>query len=202
MNTQCLIQLSRIIRNTCYYRLATGASQKGNISVSSSDKILLKLLSDVADVVEFTPTQDHRRAKSNFWLSVVEQGISLPSPDPDLATVAQFAGDRRIAQWWDIPGFQDWFLNRQEFRQRVDAMSQLALDEMERILISTDPKTATAKVAVIRMALEASGKLAEANKSREVETTDEKIAKMTQKELEEFIRNRLPVGLISNGNPQ
>jgi hypothetical protein len=166
---------------------------------TNSDKLLIKLLSDVADVVEFTPTQDHRRAKSNLWTSISEQGISLP-PNPELQLVAQYAGDRRIQQWWDIPGFQDWFLNRQEFRQRVDALSQLALDEMERILISTDPKTATAKVAVIRMALEASGKLAEANKKAEVETADEKIAKMTKQELEEFIRNRLPAGLINNGN--
>lgn len=157
--------------------------------MSNSDKLLIKLLSDVADVVEFTPNQDHRRAKSNLWTAVAEQGISLP-PDPPMQLVAQYAGDRRLQQWWDIPGFQDWFLNRQEFRQRVDALSQLALDEMERILTSTDPKTATAKVAVIRMALEASGKLAEASRSRDSDTADEKIAKMSQKELEEFIRER------------
>lgn len=166
-----------------------------------SDNVLTRLLAEISDVVEFTPTKDHRRAKSNFWTSVVEQDVSLP-PDPDMLTVARYAGDRRLEQWWDIPGFRDWFLNRQEFMQRVDTLTQLALDEMERILTSTDPKSNTAKVAVMRMALEAGGKLGANRESSSEETTDDKILRMTRKELEEFIqeKNRLLLPDPKNSN--
>lgn len=145
-------------------------------------------LGKAADVVSFSPTEAQRRAKSNFW-SFFASGEALPPTQVDLALATKYAGDKRITEWWSLEGFADWFSNKDEFRQRVEFLADLALDELYHLI--RDPETqATAKVAAIRMIMDVGKKVAQKAPTEE-SAVGEKIASMDKKQLEEYIKSRL-----------
>lgn len=141
-------------------------------------------LSKGVDVVEFAPSESHRRAKSNFW-SYFTNNESLPPTSVTLSAASKYCGDKRITEWWSISGFEAWFSNKDEFKQRVEFLADLALDQLYSLI--KDPETgAASKVAAIRMIMDVGQKMAaKAPKEDSVET---KIAKMSKSELEAFIR--------------
>jgi hypothetical protein len=136
------------------------------------------------DVMEFSPSEAHRRAKSNFW-SYFAAGESLPPTSVDVLLATKYAGDRRVSEWWYLDGFQAWFSNKDEFRQRVEFLADLALDELY-LLIKSPNTAAPAKVAAIRMIMDVGQKLAA--KGPKEETAENKIGRMSKEELESFIR--------------
>lgn len=150
---------------------------------------LLLALRATRDVSVFQPLPEHIRAKSNFWTYFgTGEGSPLPR-DPNLATALQFSGDKRISQWWDIPGFQDWFLNRDEFRQRMEYLSNLALDQLEGILTS-GVVASSDKLSAIKLIMQVAEKVP-TNKAAETEGVDAMIAKMSKVQLEEYIRGSM-----------
>lgn len=145
-------------------------------------------LGKATDVVSFSPTEPQRRAKSNFW-SFFASGEALPPTQVDLAIATKYAGDKRITEWWQLEGFAEWFANKDEFRQRVEFLADLALDELYQLI--RNPETqATAKVAAIRMIMDVGKKVAQKSPSEE-SAVSEKIASMDKKQLEEYIKSRL-----------
>lgn len=156
-------------------------------------------LGKATDVVSFSPTEAQRRAKSNFW-SFFASGEALPPTNVDLTIATKYAGDRRVAEWWQLEGFADWFANRDEFRQRVEFLADLALDELYHLI--RDPDTqATAKVAAIRMIMDVGKKLAQKTPNED-ESIAGKISEMNQKQLEEYIKSRLIKLSLENDDNQ
>lgn len=151
-------------------------------------KLKQRILDQAIDVVSFKPTDAQQRAKSNFW-SFFASGEALPPVTVDLALASQYAGDRRIAEWWSLQGFPEWFSNKDEFRQKVEFMAGIVLDEFFSMVRSPDTQ-ATAKVAAGKIILEAARKLGNKPAAEETQVSD-KIAKMSKEELEEFIRSRM-----------
>jgi len=150
-------------------------------------------LGKAADVVSFSPTEAQRRAKSNFW-SFFASGEAFPPTSVDLATAVKYAGDKRVSEWWALEGFADWFSNKDEFRQRVEFLADLALDELYHLI--RDPETqATAKVAAIRMIMDV-GKKVSQKASTEETVVGEKITKMNKEELEAYIRDKMDKLLV------
>lgn len=150
-------------------------------------------LGKATDVVSFSPTEPQRRAKSNFW-SFFASGEALPPNNVDLATAVKYAGDKRVSEWWALEGFADWFSNKDEFRQRVEFLADLALDELYHLI--RDPETqATAKVAAIRMIMDV-GKKVSQKASTEETVVGEKITKMNKEELEAYIRDKMDKLLV------
>lgn len=145
-------------------------------------------LEKAVDVVSFTPTEAQRRAKSNFW-SFFASGEALPPTNVDLAIATKYAGDRRIGDWWQLEGFSEWFANKDEFRQRVELLADLALDELYQLIKSPNTQ-ATAKVAAIRMIMDVGKKISQ-KASTEEAAVSEKIASMDKKQLEDYIKSRL-----------
>jgi hypothetical protein len=150
--------------------------------------ILTQLSSVTRDLSLFSdPRPEHRKAKAAFWSYWM--GSDQPPPATiDLALAKRYCGDSRIKGWWDLPGFQDWFSNSEEFKQRVEFLVQLALDNAEDLLRDKSA-SATAKVAVIKLMLEVANKFP--NKQKEERYADEKIAEMDKKQLEDFIAKNL-----------
>lgn len=145
-------------------------------------------LEKATDVVSFSPSEAQRRAKSNFW-SFFASGEALPPTQIDLSIASKYAGDKRIAEWWTLEGFTDWFSNKDEFRQRVEFLADLALDELYQLL--RNPNTqATAKVAAIRMIMDVGKKISQ-KAPTEDSVMGEKIASMDKKQLEDYIKSRL-----------
>lgn len=138
----------------------------------------------------FKPTDAHKKAKSAFWYAVAQGSVPQDNLEPDLSIALKFANDSRIRQYWDLPGFIDWFYNREDFRRNAEYLGALALDQLEPMLssVTVDSKT---RLAAIKLALEVSGKLQKA----ESEPVDEQISKLTKEQLREFINKR--AGLLT-----
>jgi hypothetical protein len=146
-----------------------------------------QVLTKVQDVTEFTPTEAHRMAKSRFW-SFFSSGDSLPPPTVTIDLAAKHAGDRRILDWWNLDGFSSWFSNKDDFRQRVEFLADLALDQLY-VLLKSPETAAPAKVAAIRMIMDVGQKIA--SKAPKEESPDDKISRMTKPELEAYIKDRV-----------
>jgi hypothetical protein len=159
---------------------------------------LRQAVSRAVDVVAFQPSDAQRRAKSNFW-SFFAAGNALPPADVDLAMASKYAGDRRIEEWWKLEGFASWFSNKDEFRQKVEFMADVVLDEFFSMI--RNPGTqATAKVAAGKVILEAAKKLNQKAPSEDAQVS-EKIAKMSKEELEAYIRSRMDKLLDEEDSP-
>lgn len=153
------------------------------------NKLLQMVISTTADVAIFHPTDEQRASKSQFWTRIADSGIQLP-PDLDITTAVKFADDRRLTSWWTTPGFPQWFANSQEFRERMEFLANLALDQLQDI-ISSPSVAASAKTPAIKMIMEIAGKMPK--QKSESESEDEIISKMSKTELEDYINKKMPV---------
>jgi hypothetical protein len=150
--------------------------------------ILAKQIEKARDLTSFVPDTAQRQLKSRIWTYYVSADLP-PPPELDLATAARLGGDKRISQWWDAPGFQDWLSNKDEFKQRVDYIAQISLDKIEQLLL--DPEmSGTAKVALIKMVMDLAGKASKA--APEDKYRDDDLNKMSKEDLEKFLADRLP----------
>lgn len=161
------------------------------MSKTKSTDIISKAIESAVESL-FKPTHDHRKAKSAFWHAVGEGLVPSHGPDTELLIAAKYANDSRIQQWWDLPGFIDWFLNREDFRQQAAYVGELSLSELEKILRSEWSKE---KLPAIKLGLEVAGKLQKADS----EPADNQIANMTKKQLEDYISKRQ--GLVARPEP-
>lgn len=151
------------------------------MSLKDINKILAAASSDLT----FAPTQDMRRAKAAFWHRFAE-GPMVASDTITLASVQQVATDKRLTKWWTLPGFQEWFQNREEFRERMEYLADVALDALEQVL--TDPDAnAGAKVASAKLVLEAASKMPKAVP----DSPTTRLETMSRSELEDYVRKNL-----------
>lgn len=138
------------------------------------------------EITVFSPTREQQQAKASFWSFFMSGDVSV-APKYDLATALRYSRDKRMRQWWDLPGFQSWFHNKDEFRQKAEFLSNSALHHLEAILVD-EKAQAGAKVQAIKLIMELSGKLSKSTDGDKF--ADEKISRMSRVELEEFIRNQ------------
>lgn len=150
--------------------------------------ILTKINAVARDLTLLTPTPEQRRTKAAFWASFASGDTPVPA-EIDLATALRFGANPRLSVWWDIPGFQDWFRNEQEFVQRVEFLAQLALDSVEEILIDKNANP-TAKINAVKIVMEMGQKFP--GKQDSGKYRDEDIANMSKEELEEFVAKTVP----------
>lgn len=143
------------------------------------------LLALAVDDITFLPSPEQRKAKAAFWAAYTD------NPVLDLETISseearRYAADTRVYKWWPIPGFRDWFLNKDEFRQRLEYLANIALDAAEEILLNPTAHP-SARTNMAKLVIEAAGRMP--NKfAKEPKFADEIISRMTRRELEEYIR--------------
>lgn len=135
----------------------------------------------------FNPTDAHRRAKTAFWSHFFDSG-DVPPTDLNEATAARFSGYNEVIGWWSTPGFREWFSNGEEFRQKVEYVSNLALDVLHSVLSSESSRTGD-RLAAAKMALEIAAKFPKSAPKEKY--ADDKIAEMGKAELEQFIQSKL-----------
>jgi hypothetical protein len=139
---------------------------------------------EVSSDLVFIPSPPQRKCKSKFWITMHED----PQADPNNINVTMavnLTGNRQLEHWWKQPGFEDWFKGKEEFRERVEYLCQIGLDTAEEILLSDDPKAVNAKVSLIKVLMEAGGKI---SKTKEVKILDEAVQKMNKAQLEAYIK--------------
>lgn len=141
-------------------------------------------LAQLAEELLFTPNRAQRAIKARFWTLLAGSFSSRNPHEMTQMEIARTVRDNRVLNWFLIPGFQDWFMNSTEHIERLEYLFDLALSAAEDILLSDDPKTASAKVNMIRVVAELAKKMPQ----RGVEQfQDEKISKMSKAELEAFL---------------
>ncbi len=138
------------------------------------------------------PTDAQRQARITFWGHWASADTPVPST-VDLAIALKFCGNPAISRWWPLPGFQDWFLNRDEFRQRMEFMSELCLDELQAILRSKMSSPAD-KLKAIQLVMTVSNKMP-SKTGDTAKYLDEKIAAMNQQQLLDFISRSMAQSL-------
>lgn len=131
----------------------------------------------------FEPSAAQRAAKTAFWVRYEEMPLA-DITDINVTMAMQLSGNRSVGNWWKRPGFEDWFLNKQEWKQRIEYLAMLSLEVAEDIL-NDDRAPAAAKVNLIKALNELANKMPA--KSKEVKLIDEGISNMNKEQLREFI---------------
>lgn len=157
---------------------------------SSALSLLANRIDRARDVSVFRPDNAQKAARSRFWTHYIVTDTPTPQ-EVDLALATRLCGDSRISTWWDLPSFQDWFQNKEEFIQKVDYLAHEALDELGMILHNPEANGNT-KMAAIRTALELSGKLGSGKSAVKSDDSDP-INNMNKEQLEKYISQRLSI---------
>ena len=151
---------------------------------------LIKNLNNSTELL-FKPMPQQRQAKATFWTFVNDSMGGLSPEDITLAKALQITNDNRLNKWWKVPGFSEWFSNKDEFRQRLEYLANLALDKVEDIILADDPKLTSAQVNIIKCLMEVAGKVPA--RVKEVKYLDEAVSRMDKRQLEAFLK-QLPEG--------
>lgn len=115
-------------------------------------------LEDLVEEVVFRPLEEHRRLKSRF-LSRIADNPLVDSSTLSLADVQRILGTNTVSKYWNLPGFQEWFLNTGEYQERLEGLFSLALDAAQDILLNQDPKAQSSRAAMVRTMAELAGKM-------------------------------------------
>lgn len=146
----------------------------------------------------FCPSPEHRKVKSAFWAIADETQLVDHSQGIELATALRFTADNRLSRWWPLPGFREWFSNKDEYRQRLEYLANLALDTAEEILIDKKAHP-SARANMVKLVIEAANKMPPRQIAKEL-YIDEKIHRMDRTQLEEFVRKNIK--LVSAGSDE
>lgn len=162
---------------------------------ASPSRNSVEILEFVASELTYLPTPEQRKAKAAFWARFSDNPLCEPE-DISLPLAIQLTGDGRLTRWWGADGFSPWFRNRDEFRQRMEYLSHLALDQLESVLAADigEKGMAAAKISAAKLIMEVTRRMPSKGGDT-AKFLDEKVSQMGPRELEEFISRK--VGLLS-----
>lgn len=141
-------------------------------------------LASALQSIEFIPSDRQRQAKAAFWSIASESPVFDPQ-GVSLSQVRQWVSDPEIVRWWPTPGFQDWFLNRDELRQRIEWAVHRGLDAVMDVFDDTEAP-AMAKIRAFEIVSKLAGK--EPAKRQVTEYADKDIQKMSEQELRNYLQ--------------
>lgn len=140
----------------------------------------------LAEELTLTISPAQREAKAAFWVVAADTPMVDPA-EITLAAAQQICPDTRLKHWWSIPGFQEWFCNQSEWRQRVEYLVNKGLDAIEEVL--DDPEAApSARVKAFEVLARLSSK--EPARVKEVRFADAAINEMSPEKLRAFIERQ------------
>ena len=135
-----------------------------------------------ADEIVYLPTHNEKSCKAEFWVKW-NDGPTRSTDKISVTAVAQVLGRQTVNKSWSKPGFKEWFLNKDEFRIKVEQLSMMAVGELQSLM--ADEKSDVRLKAATKV-LELANKFTP--KKQEVIVADAAIQKMDIPELKEFIR--------------
>lgn len=145
-----------------------------------------KSMNKLADASIFTPTARQRQIKATFW-SRFEPGPFFGDIDKlSLPAIQEVVKATQLKDWWNKDGFKEWFLNKEEGREKLEYLFLKALDTADAILDDPDAQ-ASAKVNLIKVIGELANKFP--NKWQE-KFADEDINKMTDNQLKTYLERQ------------
>jgi hypothetical protein len=136
----------------------------------------------IAEQFVFKPSGLMRAMKAKFMVRTQD------NPLVDVANLTQreliaIVGHKTLIETnWSKPGFKDWLFNREESKEKLEELFDLALDSIRTVLLSEDVKTASAKVNILKILGELLDKFPKAG-----QTTKDPMANLSKEELERFL---------------
>lgn len=153
-----------------------GLSQEGAKDIKEMSK----------DVI-FSPTAMMERIKAKFWTNFVP-GPFNDKDNLSAVDVASVVKSAKINEWWSLPGFVDWFMNRQEEKEKLKYLFNKSLSTLERILDNPEVN-ANAQVNAIKILAEMNGFLIKGGNLQQ-KFADDHLNQMTAKELEAMLEKQ------------
>ncbi len=165
-------------------------------ALKESEQIETELIEEnPSSDVHFRPTMFHRRVKSKFLFNYHSQEpkwLKLhPIKSLSISEIVQLA-EGCPAPWLRDKNFMAWLRNENEIKETASSLGGLALEALEEIIQTKDPKAQSARVSAIKMALE----LADAFPRYELPTPkkaivlDELIAKLSESQLRALLEGQ------------
>lgn len=159
-----------------------------NTPVISSEKDITKQqkkVSSLAEQIIFTPSTPQAKVKAKFWTRF--QPGPLADPENITMTLAlEITNSAALRKWWSQDGFQEWFLNKEEEKERLKYLFNKGLDTMEDILDNPDAN-ANAKANIIKMLAEMNGYL---GKKPVEKFADEEFNRMSEAQLKSYLERK------------
>lgn len=157
------------------------------------------ILQAVVSEVIFHPTEAQRKLKATLLAKLVDNPLTELSA-LSLAEVQEITGSAIVQKWWSVPGFPEWLLDKNENRAKLEYLFSLALEAAEQVLMNTDPKAQSSRVAMIKTLAELAGKMPKAQAvPKQGANTIEAIGSMDRTQLIEFLAAR---GLAAAAEPK
>lgn len=163
---------------------------------SKVNSIIARALQAHSPNTSHKPEPEHRKAKAAFWSYYFSSG-DIPPTQIDAATAARHSGYNEVISWWTLEGFPEWFSNGEEFRQRIEYVSNLSLDVLEQLLLDRNAPVRE-QLAAAKIALEIAGKFPQgAGKGQD---KGKGIDGMDKDELRKFVDEQMAVRASRNTN--
>lgn len=142
-------------------------------------------LVDLAHQVEdalYRPTAEEMAWKAKFWETSPTLSSELNSND-----FARILGVQKVKQSYAKPGFKEWFLNRDDYKWRIQYLFLRAMTALEEIVENNDPKAQSARVNAIKLLIEMAGKNPKQEASSGMDEIARQIGSMDKVQLDAFL---------------
>jgi len=103
---------------------------------SNDNNTPVNVLQAATSELVFIPTPSQRQVKARLITKLVDNPL-LDAASLTLSEAEQITNSAQLKDWWGRPGFKEWFLDQNEYRQRLEYLFSLALDAAEEILPNT-----------------------------------------------------------------
>jgi hypothetical protein len=147
-----------------------------------------KKLESAVDEISFSPGAEHKQVKAAYWAKMTDDPTALSRESVTLNRAIQVTGCTKLRRWWSQPGFQEWFSNGEEWKQKLLYIIDVGLDALLEVFADPNPKTAAAKVRAFEVACRLAGR--EPARAKEVRFVDKAINDMSPAQLQSFLESR------------
>lgn len=147
-----------------------------------------KDLEQAMDDISFCPSVEQRQTKAAFWAKMGDDPLAHNRDSITAAQARGVTGVAKVTRWWAVPGFREWFVNGEEWKQKLLYVIDVGLDALIDIMADDNPKTAGARVKAFEVACRLAGR--EPAKTKEVRFIDKAINDMSPQQLQAFLDAR------------
>ena len=131
----------------------------------------------------YIATQEQQRLKASFWLAFKSNPIAdVDSISP--ALVEQLTG-KSVQSWLSNPAFWEWFKVKNEVVENLEVAAMRAAELAIHYLDPSVPMNDNARVALMKLVLEFSGRTPPARK--EIKWLDKEVADLSPEQLDALI---------------
>jgi hypothetical protein len=103
------------------------------------------------------------------------------------ALAFELTQDSRLKKWATLPGFESWLSNRLEYREKLTSLIDKAMEKADEILSSKSERAYAAQVSLIKIMLEAGGKMPK-GKADAAADPNVAVAAMSEEELDKLLK--------------